>query len=252
MIIKQNKNRLKGIQMIKIYDGITIDMGTNKIIKEGKVSYVNSSKVSYCGGGGGDDQTSTTTSGYADEFKPQIKKMLDTGQSLYDSGKLGAVAGQTQAQIDAQKQGLISAGQQTNLEKSMYDTANKGVDLSGMRTGAKQSALQALGMNSANAGRAGGLGGSRQNINSQSIANDLAGKFGQIDQQAQASNFSNMQNALGAQGTGAGMMAKIGSGQQQQAQNEADAPYKGLSQLASIFGSGMDKQSTTTQSGGGK
>ena len=210
---------------IKIYNGVTINMSTSDVIETGKIEYVKSSKVSYCGGGGGDDQTSTTTSGYADEFKPQIKKMLDTGQGLYDSGKLGAVAGQTQAQLDAQKQGLISAGQQTNLEKSMYDTANQGVNLSGMRTGAKQNALQALGMNAAGAGRSGGLGGSRQSINSQSIANDLAGKFGQIDLQAQQQNFSNMQNALGAQGTGAGMMAKVGSAQQQQAQNEADAPY---------------------------
>ena len=87
-------------------------------------------------------------------------------------------------------------------------------------------------------------------LNQQSIANDLAGKFGQIDLQAQQQNFSNMQNALGAQGTGAASMAKIGAGQQQQAQNEADSAYKGLSQLASIFGTGMDKQSTTTQSGG--
>ena len=234
---------------VKIYNGVTIDMSTSKVIQTGKVDYVDSVMVSYCGGGG-DDQTSTTTSGYADEFKPQIKKLLDTGQGLYDSGQLGAVAGQTQAQLDAEKAGLAAAGQQTNLEKSMYDTANQGVNLSGMRTGAKQSALQALGLNAANAGRAGGLGGSRQMLNQQSIANDLAGKFGQIDLQAQQQNFSNMQNALGAQGTGAGMMAQIGAGQQQQAQNVADAPYKGLSQLASIFGTGMDKQSTTTQSGG--
>ena len=234
---------------IKIYNGVTIDMSTSKVIQTGEVGYVDSAMVSYCGGGG-DNQTSTTTSGYAPEFKPQIKKMLDTGQSLYDSGQLGAVAGQTQTQLDAQKQGLISAGQQTNIEKSMYDTANQGVNLSGMRTGAKQSALQALGLNAANAGRAGGLGGSRQMLNQQSIANDLAGKFGQIDLQAQQQNFSNMQNALGAQGTGAASMAQIGAGQQQQAQNVADAPYKGLSQLASIFGTGMDKQSTTTQSGG--
>jgi len=234
---------------VKIYNGVTIDMSTSKVIQTGKVDYVDSAMVSYCGGGG-DNQTSTTTSGYAPEFKPQIKKMLDTGQSLYDSGQLGAVAGQTQTQLDAQKQGLISAGQQTNLEKSMYDTANQGVNLSGMRTGAKQSALQALGLNAANAGRTGGLGGSRQMLNQQSIANDLAGKFGQIDLQAQQQNFSNMQNALGAQGTGAASMAQIGAGQQQQAQNVADAPYKGLSQLASIFGTGMDKQSTTTQSGG--
>jgi len=234
---------------VKIYNGVTIDMSTSDVIQTGEVSYVDSTVVSYCGGGG-DKQTSTTVSGYAPEFKPQITKMLDTGQSLYDSGQLGAVAGQNQTQIDAQKAGLAAAGNQTNLEQSLMNTANKGVNLSGMRAGAKQSAMQALGINAANAGRAGGLGGSRQYLNQQSIANDLAGKFGQIDQMAQQQNFSNMQNALGAQGTGANTMAQIGAGQQQQAQNEADAAYKGLSQLASIFGTGMDKQSTTTQSGG--
>jgi len=234
---------------IKIYNGVTIDMNTSDVIETGKIKYVESSKVSYCGGGGS-DQTSSTTSGYAPEFKPQIKKMLDTGQSLYDSGQLGAVAGQTQTQLDAQKQGLISAGNQTSLEQSLMNQANQGVNLSGMRAGAQQQAQQALGINAANAGRAGGLGGSRQMLNQQSIANDLAGKFGQIDQQAQAQNFANKQNALGAQGTGAASMAQIGAGQQQQAQNQADSAYKGLSQLASIFGTGMDKQSTTTQSGG--
>ena len=235
---------------VKIYDGVTIDMSTSNVIKTGRVRYVDSSEISYCKGG--DEQTSTSVSGYAPEFKPQITKMLNTGQGLYDSGQLGAVAGFTPAQLAAQQAGLASAGQQTSLENTMFNTANQGVDLSGMRTGAKQSALQALGLNAAGAGRAGGLGGSRQYINQGSIANDLAGKFGQIDLQAQQQNFSNMQNALGAQGTGANTMAQIGAGQQQQAQNVADAPYKGLSQLASIFGTGMDKQTTTTQTGGGK
>jgi len=90
-------------------------------------------------------------------------------------------------------------------------------------------------------------------LNNQSVANDLASKFGQIDQQAQAQNFANKQNALAAQGTGAQMLAGIGAGQQQQAQNVADAPYKGLSQYASLFHGIADKSTTTTQKGqGGK
>ena len=233
---------------VKIYDGVTIDIGTSKIIKLGEARYVDSSDISYCGGGG--SKTSTTTSGFAREYKPQITKMLNTAQSLYDTGQLGSVADFTQAQKDAQAQGITSAGYQTDIEKSMYDTANQGVDLSGMRTGAKQSALQALGMNASGANRVGGLGGSRQSLNNQSIANDLAGKFGQIDLQAQQQNFSNMQNALGAQGTGAGQLAQIGAGQQLQAQNIADAPYKGLSQLASVFSGVMPKESETVQKGG--
>ena len=87
-------------------------------------------------------------------------------------------------------------------------------------------------------------------LNQQSIANDLAGKFGQIDQSAQAQNFANKQAALGVQGQGAQTLAGIGLGQQQQAQNVADAPYKGLSQYASLFHGVADKSTTTTQQGG--
>jgi len=235
---------------VKIYDGVTIDMGTSKIIKLGEARYVDSSDISYCGGGGA--KTQTTTSGFAKEYKPQITQMLNTAQSLYDEGKLGSVAEFTQAQKDAQAQGITSAGYQTDIEKSMYDTAQAGVDLSGMRQGALNQAQSALGINSAQAGRGGGLGGSRQFLNQQSIANDLAGKFGQIDLQAQQQNFSNMQNALGAQGTGAGQLAQIGAGQQLHAQNIADAPYKGLSQLASVFSGVMPKETETVQKGGGK
>ena len=237
--------------MVKIYNGVTIDMGTSKIIKEGKVSYVDFSSVAYTKGG--DNKSTTATTGFDDKYSGEIKDMLATGKGLYDSGQLGGVAGFTQAQLDAQKAGIGAAGNQTALEKSMMDQANKGVDLSGMRTGAKQQALGALGMNAANAGRSGGLGGSRQAVNSQSIANDLAGKFGQIDLQAQQQNFANKGAALGAQGQGAQALAGIGAGQQQQKQNEMDGAYKGLSQYASLFHGVADKSTTTTQQGqGGK
>ena len=234
--------------MVKIYNGVTIDMGTSKIIKEGKVSYVDFSSVAYTKGG--DNKSTTATTGFADKYDPQISAMLDSGKNMYESGQLGQVAGFNQTQLDAQKAGIASAGTQTGLEQAMAAQANKGVDLSGMRTGAKQQALGALGMNAANAGRSGGLGGSRQAVNSQSIANDLAGKFGQIDQQAQAQNFANKGAALNVQGQGAQTMAGIGLGQQQQKQNEGDSAYKGLSQYASLFHGVADKSTTTTQKGG--
>ena len=237
--------------MVKIYDGVTIDMNTSKIIEHGKVTYVNPSNVAYTKGG--DNKSTTVNTGFADKYDPQISSMLNSGQNLYESGQLGQVAGFNQTQIDAQNQGIASAGAQTGLEQALAAQANKGVDLSGMRTGAKNQALQALNMNAANAGRAGGLGGSRQMLNNQSVANDLAGKFGQIDQQAQAQNFANKANALKMQGQGAQTLASIGAGQQQQAQNQADAPYKGLSQYASLFHGIADKSTTTTQKGqGGK
>lgn len=202
--------------------------------------------IEYHKGGG----TSTSTTGFAQEYKPQITGMLNEGKALYDSGQLGSVAGFNANQLNAQNQGVTSAGVQTGLEQAMAAQANKGVDLSGMRTAAKTDALSALGMSAAGAGRSGGLGGSRQALNNQSIANDLAGKFAGIDQQEQATNFANKQAALGAQGTGAQTLAGIGAGQQQQAQNQADAAYKGLSQYASLFHGVADKSTTTQQSGG--
>jgi len=42
---------------IKIYDGVTINMSTSKVIKEGEVRYINSSDVSYCGSGGAVNQS---------------------------------------------------------------------------------------------------------------------------------------------------------------------------------------------------
>ena len=197
--------------------------------------------------GGG---TSTATTGFSKEYKPQISAMLAEGKGMYDSGQLGAVAGFNANQLGAQAQGVSAAGVQTGLEAGLAAQANKGVNLSGMRTAAKTDALGALGMSAAGAGRSGGLGGSRQALNNQSIANDLAGKFAGIDQQEQATNFANKQAALGAQGTGAQTLAGIGAGQQQQAQNQADAAYKGLSQYASLFHGVADKSTTTQQSGG--
>jgi len=232
--------------LTKIYNGVVIDMATSKVLEHGKVSYVDSKDVAYTKGGG----SSTSTTGFAQEYKPQITGMLNEGKSLYDSGQLGAVSGFNANQLAAQSQGVTAAGVQTGLEAGLAAQANKSVDLSGMRTAAKTDALGALGMNAAGAGRSGGLGGSRQSLNNQSIANDLAGKFATIDQQEQAANFANKQAALGAQGTGAQTLAGIGAGQQQQAQNQADSAYKGLSQYASLFHGVADKSTTTQQSGG--
>jgi hypothetical protein len=232
--------------LTKVYDGVVIDMATSKIISTGEVTWVDSKDVSYTKGGG----TSTSTTGFAQEYKPQITGMLASGKGLYDSGQLGSVAGFNANQLAAQSQGVTSAGTQAGLEGALATQASKGVDLSGMRTAAKTDALSALSMGAAGAGRAGGLGGSRQYLNNQSISNDLAGKFAQIDQAEQASNFANKQAALQAQGTGAQTLAGIGAGQQQQQQNLADAPYKGLSQYASLFHGVADKSTTTQQSGG--
>jgi len=238
---------------VKIYNGVTIDMNTSQVIGQGEVSYVDSSDIAYCGAGGGKPGTTSTTSGYGSQYNSQIGGAINAGQGLYDANKLGQVAGFTQAQKDAQAAGLKAGGNQATLEQSMMNQANQGVDLSGMKTGAKNEALSALNMNAGNAGRAGGLGGSRQGINQQSIANDLAGKFGTIDMQAQNYNMANKAEAIKAQGTGAQTMAGVGMGQQQQNQNQMDAGYAGLSQLSNIFGGFMPKETNvTSKQGGGK
>ncbi|MDP6771017.1 MAG: hypothetical protein QF704_10010 [Anaerolineales bacterium] len=238
---------------IKIYDGVTIDMGTSRILELGEARYIDSSDIAHCGGGGGKPGTTVTTSGFDPKYDAQTGAAITAGQNLYNQGQLGQVVGFTPAQLAAQQAGVGSAGIQTGLEQSMANQALAPVDLSGMRIRAQQQAQQALGMNAANAGRAGGLGGSRQYLNNQSVANDLAAKFAQIDMQKQQLGFGMKGQALGAQGAGAETLAAIGMGQQQQAQNVADAPYAGLSQLSNIYGGFMPKQTNvTSQQGGGK
>jgi len=239
---------------IKIYDGVTIDMGTSKVLELGEARFVDSSDIAHCGGGGGGSPgTTVTTSGFDPKYASQTGAAITTGQGLYNQGQLGQVVGFNPAQLAAQQAGTASAGIQTGLEQSMATQAMQPVDLAGMRTGAQLQAQQALGISAANAGRAGGLGGSRQYLNQQNIANDLASKFAQIDMQKQQLAMGMKGTALGAQGAGAEMLAGIGMGQQQQAQNVADAPYAGLSQLSNIYGGFMPKQtSVTSRQGGGK
>ena len=195
--------------------------------------------------------TTTTTSGYAPQFQDQASSMLEELQGLYDTGQLGQVAGFNQTQLGAQQAGIGAAGVQTGLEGQLAGMAGQ-TDLSGMRTAAQQQALSSLNLNAANAGRYGGMGGSRQTMNNQSIANDLAAKFGQIDMQKQQMDVANTQAALNAQGTGAASMAAVGLGQQQQQQNVLDAPYKGVSQLGEMFSAMAGKQTTATEKKGGK
>ncbi len=197
------------------------------------------------------NSTMTSVTSYADDYKDQAKKILEQAQNLYDAGSLGQVAGFTDAQTQGQAAGLAAGQAQIGLEGQLAGMAGQ-TDLSGMRQQAKNEALQALGLNAAAAGRMGGLGGSRQFINNQSIANDLAASFGQIDMQRQQMDLANTQAALAAQGTGAAQMAQIGQAQQQQQQNVLDAPYTGLTQLGEMFTNIAAKKTRTESDQGGK
>ena len=93
------------------------------------------------------NSTMTSTVGYSDEYKKQAGGILDDAQNLYDTGQLGNVAGFTQAQKDAQAAGIAAGNTQIGLEGQLAGMAGK-TDLSGMRTGAQNQALKALGLNS--------------------------------------------------------------------------------------------------------
>ena len=233
---------------LKIYDGVTIDMSTSEVISHGKVAYVDINKVSHLGGG--KDKSQTTTSGVADKaYEQYVSPFLNQAQMAQQAGDLSKVAGFNADQLAAQEAGRVAAANQTGLETLMANQAAGGVDLSGMKTAATTDAQKALGALAGAAGRTGNLGGSRQALNQAGLTNDLAAKFAVIDLQKQQQDMAMKQAALGAQGTGAGMLGQVGAAGQQQSQAEADAQYQGLSRLGGMFGV-LPKSSTTTQSGG--
>lgn len=233
---------------VKIYDGLTIDMSTSEVTKLGKVTYVDSSEVSNLGGG--KEKSQTTTSGVADKaYEQYVSPFLSQAQQAQQAGDLSKVAGFNADQQAAQQGGRESGAAMTSLEQSMSQQALNGVDLSGMKTAATVDAKTALGALGGAAGRTGNLGGSRHVLNQQGLQNDLAAKFANIDLQKQQQDMAMKQSALGAQGSGAGLLGQVGQAGQAQAQAEADSEYQGLSRLGGMFGV-LPKSSTTTQSGG--
>ena len=233
---------------VKIYDGVTIDISTSEVISHGEVAYVDTNEVSYLGGG--KDKSQTTTSGVADKaYEQYVSPFLNEAQKAQQAGELSRVAGFTPDQIAAQEAGRQAASNQAGLETLMANQAAGGVDLSGMRTAATTDAKAALGALAGAAGRTGNLGGSRHALNQAGLTDDLAAKFAGIDLQKQQQDMAMKQAALGAQGTGAGLLGQVGSAGHQQAQAEAAAQYQGLARLGGMFGS-LPKTSTTTQSGG--
>ena len=194
--------------------------------------------------------TSKTVTSYG-EYQDDADSIIADAKNLYDSGALGAVEGFTDTQKDAQAKAIAAGDTQIGLEADLADMAGK-TDLSGMRMAAKNDALRALGLNSAAAGRMGGLGGSRQGIHQGSIANNLAAQFGQIDMDRQAMDLTNTQAALDAQGTGAAAIAEVGQAEQTQNQNVLDSKYAGLTKLGEMFSNLASRTSFTEDDDGGK
>jgi len=234
-------------KLIKIYDGMTFDMSTGAVLEHGEVTYHAEEDITHCGGGG---STQKTTSGFAQEYKPEIKEMLDATKDKYDQGKLGQVAGFTQTGKDAQAAGIAAAGNQTALANQMMGIAGQPVDLSGQRAASLQQAQGALGTSNAMAGQRGGLGGSRQGINQASIEQGLAANFAGIDQQAQQMQTQNINQAMSMQGQGANTLGMIGQAQQAQNQALADSDYTALAQRIGLFSGVAPKEQTTNKTGG--
>jgi len=219
--------------------GITVHTGCEHLDKK------LNSHICYKGGG---PQTSTT--GFATEYKPEIKDMLNQAKTLYDTGQLGQIADLSESTQTGLTAGTQAGQAQQELAGTMMDIANRPVDLSGMRTAASQEAMKTLGMTQGAAGARGGLGGSRQAINEASIANQLAAQFAGIDQQAQQQQMQNLGQALGAQTAGYQTLSDVGATQQQYEQAKADQPYTALAQRVGLFSGVAPKETTTT--GGGK
>jgi len=192
------------------------------------------------------NDTTSTVAGYAGGYQDQAGNILTGAEQMYNQGGMGQTAGFNQTQLDAQQAALAASGVQTGLEGQLAGMAGQ-TDLSGMRLNAQNQAQQALGLSNSTAGRGGTLGGSRGFVNNQSIANNLASQFGQIDLLQQQQDIASTQAALNAQGTGAAAAGAVGLGQQQQTQNQLDSPFKGLTQYAELFSALAPKQTTAAE-----
>jgi len=234
--------------LTKIYDGMVFDMSTGEVISHGAVSYHPKENIAHCGGGGPSEQK--TTSGFATEYKPEIKEMIGAAKDMYDQDKLGQVAGPTAEFSGALDSGYNTSLRQKGLEQGMMDQAMQPVDLSGMRAGALQQAQGALNTSQGAAGALGGLGGGRQALNQASITNDLAGKFAGIDQQQQQMQMNNMSTALSGQGQEAALKGQMGQATMDLAQKNADSDYTALAQRIGLFSGVAPKEQNTTKTGG--
>jgi len=237
--MKINETMFDADSNFEDYLGQTIETGCKHLDKK------LNSHLCYKGGG-----SQTTVSGIDEEFKPDVLDMLGDAKRLYDTGQLGQIAGLTEEMRRGISAGTAAGRQQQNLAGTMADIAQAPVDLSGMRTAASQEAMKNLGITRDAAGGRGALGGSRQAINEQSIANDLAANFAGIDQAAQQQQMANLQSAIGGQGAAYQTLSDVGASTQDYAQARADAPYTALAQRVGMFTGLAPKQTTTT--GGGK
>ncbi len=218
--------------------------------------------------GGGNTQT--TQSGVPDWAKPYLESAAGDAQSLYKSGALENVAGQTadqeaaQARIRNQATGVPSAATDV-LANQAAGEGVFGADAYGQVANQLQPQIDrqiqgALGQQAGGFSRSGNLGGARAQAASASAAGDIASRLASQEVAAQrAGAAQGAQGLLGAQGQQFGQeaaanqaLAASGQAQQQQAQNQADAQYQGIQRLFGLINPGTVGQQQTTTGGGGK
>ena len=227
------------------------------------------------GGGGGGSQTSVSEGGVPDWARPYIESAAKSATDLYGSGGLSNVAGETEDQKAAQQAIRDQAGTAGNLPgyaTGAFKDAATGSGVFGAGAyGDVASQLQpqidkqvqtALGQQAGGFSRTGNLGGARAQAASASTAGNIATQLAAQEVAAQRQGaLSGAQGGLGAAGQAFGQqaaanqaLATSGAGQQQQAQNEADAAYQGIQRLFGLINPNTvgQKSTSTTTGGGGK
>lgn len=224
--------------------------------------------------GGGGTQTGTTTRGIAPEFKPAVDKTISEAGSLYDTGKLGQVAGT--GAVEGAYGDLTSATQAAQAEQQgalrgaagdiRREAGNITADTSARKQQAIQDAQQALGTQRSAQALTGGLGGARALRANNQLASNLGAQLAAQDEAAanqaaaqraqlygQAGQVGAQAGALGTQGAEAALI------QQQQGrqfeQQRLDQPGQALAQYGQLLQTPQSfagTQTTQVQPRGGK
>jgi len=218
----------------------------------------------YGGGGGSGGTKEVTTENIPEEFRPAIRNVQSTGQTLFERGELSKVAGESDLQAKAWDSGL------SDLEKAV--AANRGT-LTGQRarledmanTGGADQLRDALeldvGMGAAKIGQdygaSGTLGSYRQNLANASAEDATKAKFAQQVIQNKAAAEQGLNTNAAALSSDQSNLVKMleSSGGQQRAidQQELDAAWQGYQRYASsIYGNPARQSTQVVQTGGGK
>jgi len=209
-----------------------------------------------------------TTGNIPDEFKPYIKKTIDTAESVYNSGALSKVAGVSDLQKKAWGSGI--SGLESTVTGNKETLEEQRARLQEMaKTGGASELQDALaldiGMGNATIGNqygaSGTLGSYRQNLASATSEDAAKAKFAQqVITNKSAAEKALVDNASGMSADASNLVKTLeSSGSQQRGveQQGLDAAWQGLQRYAStVFGNPARQSTQVVQNnlggGGGK